>query len=114
MRGQAEFNFDAVTFSRPLGEQAKTAGMETAALYRTELLERVRAALVAIALSRESREATADDGQAWLIANGYQPDDLGPAAGSMFPLRDWQFTGKWRKSARVSNHAHQNRLWKLR
>ena len=111
---QDEFNFDAVTFSRPLSEAAKEAGMSLAVSSRRELLEAVRIALVQIALARESREVTAEDGQRWLIMKGYKPRDLGPAAGSRFHSDDWEFTGKWRKSERVSNHASDLRVWRLR
>lgn len=111
---QQQLSFDEVTFSRVLGEEAKEEGMELAATSRAELLERVRQALVDIALTRPSREVTADDAQAWLIAQGYTPGDLGNAAGSLFPRDDWLFTGCWKPSSRVSNHAHQNRIWRLK
>lgn len=42
------------------------------------------------------------------------PDELGPAAGSIFRCNDFEWTGKSRKSKRVSNHAHRILLWKLR
>jgi hypothetical protein len=106
--------FDDVTFSRPLGERAKREGMETAASSRSDLLDLVRAALVDIAMRRESREATADDGQAWLIANGYKPSDLGNAAGSMFPPGWWVPTGRRMQSKRVSRHANEIRVWRLK
>lgn len=106
---QGEFDFDG-----DAGERAKRDGMDLAAKNRAKLLERVRMALVNIALSRASREATADDAQAWLIAAGYRPHQLGNAAGSLFLKEDWLFTGRWRKSLRVTNHARQNRIWRLR
>lgn len=111
---QEEFNFDGVTFSELAGKAAKQAGTELAASTRAELLDQVRCALVDIAMSRPSREACADDGQAWLIAHGRKPADLGNAAGSLFPKSHWVFTGRWKFSARVSRHANSIRIWKLK
>jgi hypothetical protein len=111
---QQSLDFDSVTFSKPLSEAAKQEGMELSASSRSILLETVRTALVQIALRRPSREATADDGQEWLIAQGYKPSDLGNAAGSMFTRADWIFTGRWTRSSRVSSHANDIRIWRLK
>ena len=111
---QQSLDFDSITFSKPLSEAAKQEGMELSASSRATLLERVRAALVQIALRRPSREATADDGQEWLIAQGYKPCDLGNAAGSMFTRTDWIFTGRWTRSSRISSHANDIRIWRLK
>ena len=46
-------------------------------------------------------------------ARGLHPEMLGNAAGSVFRGKDWRFTGRWEKSARVSNHARVNRVWEL-
>jgi hypothetical protein len=54
---------------------------------------------------------TADDVQQALAILGYEL--LGNAAGGIFRGREWVFTGRWRKSARVTNHGHQNRVWRL-
>lgn len=70
---QPEFNFDATTFDAALSAEAKADGIAAATSHRKQLLAKVQAALVQIALSRESRTATADDGQAWLIEQGYLP-----------------------------------------
>jgi hypothetical protein len=111
---QRSLDFDSITFSKPLSEAAKQEGMELSASSRATLLESVRAALVQIALRRPSREATADDGQEWLIAQGYKPSDLGNAAGSMFTRTDWTFTGRWTRSSRISSHANDIRIWRLK
>ena len=111
---QQSLDFDSITFSKPLSEAAKQDGMELSASSRTTLLESVRAALIQIALRRPSREATADDGQEWLISQGYKPCDLGNAAGSMFTRTDWTFTGRWTRSSRVSSHANDIRIWRLK
>ena len=111
---QQHLDFDSITFSKPLSEAAKQDGMELSASSRVTLLESVRAALIQIALRRPSREATADDGQEWLISQGYKPSDLGNAAGSMFTRTDWTFTGRWTRSSRVSSHANDIRIWRLK
>jgi hypothetical protein len=112
-QAQAQLFDDATTFSKPVGEAAKRIGMEQAAENRSELLAQVQAALIEIAMRRDSREATADDGQEWLIQHGYHPSDLGNAAGSMFPRDRWICVGT-RNSSRVSRHANQIRIWRLK
>lgn len=111
---QTEINFDAVTFDSQLSQAAKDEGISTAAWSRRELLWQVKEAVKQIALSRPSRTACADDGQEWLVSKGYQPSDLGNAAGSMFAGREWEFTGQWVKSKRVSSHKNDLRLWRLK
>ena len=111
---QTAFKFDACTFSPVLAEEAKQEGRDAASRSRGELLTAVRSALRGIALSRPSRTATADDGQDWLIRAGHQPSDLGNAAGAMFDRKSWEFTGQWTKSQRVSSHANDIRIWRLK
>jgi hypothetical protein len=96
------------------GETRKEQGMKISADSRAELLSLVRAALRNIARTRPSRTATADDATEWLIAYGYDPNSLGNGAGSLFRGDDWVFTGVWVKSRKVTNHAHQNRVWRLK
>lgn len=103
---------EQLTFDHQQAQQAKREGMTLAADHRKDLLQRVRARLMDVASQRESKTATADDAQEILIGWGYQPFDLGNAAGSLF--RGWHFTGKWLPSRRVSNHGHQNRVWRLK
>ena len=38
---------------------------------------------------------------------------LGPAAGSIFRGKEWEFTGEWIKSDRKSNHGRMIREWRL-
>lgn len=40
--------------------------------------------------------------------------ELGPAAGAIFSTREWEWTGKWHTSERVSNHGRLQRIWRLR
>lgn len=112
---QTAFKFEAVHFDPPLSQSAKVEGMEAASQgERGLLLAKVQDALKRIAAARPNRTATADDGQAWLVSQGYQPGDLGNAAGSMFSRKEWEFTGQWTKSARLSSHKNDIRIWRLK
>ena len=44
----------------------------------------------------------------------YKIDTLGPAAGSIFRGKEWEFTGKWIKSTRITNHGRMIREWRLK
>ena len=106
---------DAATFDGEEGERRRSDGMGTAAVSRKHVLRLARQACVEAALARANRTATADDAQKWLIDQGYSSDYLGNAAGSLFTDKDtWEFTGHWLPSQRVSNHGHQNRVWRLK
>jgi hypothetical protein len=95
-------------------EAEKVRGMQEAAKKRKAALRLVRLALKGYAITREDRTATADDAARWMISVGLDPEVLGNAFGSLFLEQDWFFTGQWRKSERVSNHARMNRVWRLR
>lgn len=88
--------------------------MEAAAKTRAELLEIGRRLALQIGRADPDGECTADDVQQSLQRLGYSSNELGNAAGSLFPRKQWVFTGEWRASGRVSNHGHQNRVWRLR
>lgn len=97
-------------FSATQGVQEQQAGVAQAAAFRAEILSRARYA--AKILGKTGSVVTADDVYALLIANGYNIDALGPAAGAIFRGKNWKFTGEWKQSNRVSNHARLNRVWK--
>lgn len=103
MSTQLQFNLAAA-------EQHKQSGMVAAALSKADLLE--YAVELAERIARSTGDVTADDVNALLIAQGR--GSLGNAAGSLFRGKQWQFTGQWRTSTRVSNHARQNRVWRLK
>ncbi len=106
---------DVATFNVDEGEHRRSDGMDVAAVSRKHVLRLARHACVEAALARSDRTATADDAQKWLIDQGYSADYLGNAAGSLFTDKDtWEFTGQWLASQRVSNHGHQNRVWRLK
>jgi hypothetical protein len=57
-------------------------------------------------------EVNADNVSKWLELNGLP--DLGPAAGSLFRGKEWEFTGQFKQSTRKTNHARLLRVWRLR
>ena len=101
---QATFNWEAA-------RRAREEGLEAAAMPRPALLELARD--LARGIARRVGTVTADDVQAALLELGYQPKDLGNAAGALFRGAEWEQTGDWRRSARVSNHGHRNPVWRL-
>lgn len=94
------------------GERGRDRGREDAATSREALLRIARGYARRMALCRTDRTCTADDVAQELVAHGLPL--LGNAAGSLFSPREWEFTGEWRASERASNHAHQNRVWRLK
>jgi hypothetical protein len=57
-------------------------------------------------------EVHADHVSEWLESTGLP--DLGPAAGSLFRGKEWEFTGRFIQSTRKTNHARLLRIWRLR
>ena len=101
--------FDAVR-----ADKEKEYGMAKAAKHKEDLLRYAQSIAREIAKARPSHEITADDVQMVLVARGRKPDELGPAAGSLFRnSHQWRFTGRYVKSTRVSNHSRMLRVWKL-
>jgi hypothetical protein len=82
-----------------------------ASLSRKQLLEIAR--LCAIRVARRAGSVTSDDVFYELLREGFDPTALGPAAGIVFREKCFVFTGEWRKSQRVSNHASDLRVWRL-
>ena len=97
-------------FDAAESERLKEAGIAAAAEGREYLLEiaRDRARLVA----RERGEVTMDDVVAALVADGFDPAQLGNAAGAVFKGREWVFTGRFVRSARVASHSNLLRVWR--
>ena len=94
-------------------DRRKEEGMEIAAHNRGELLEIARQIAVDIALSHPCRECHADAVGREMRDRGY-PTELGPAAGSIFKGGDWEFTGRRKKSARVTNHSRELKIWRYK
>lgn len=76
-----------------------------------EQLTLARKVAASIATRREDRTVTADD-VGRVLKEVYGLDTLGPAAGSLFKTPDWEWTGRFTKSKRVTNHSRLLRVWK--
>ena len=96
------------------GEQLKEEGRRRAEESHFSVLEFARDGLENIARGRESREVTADDATRYLVDNGIEHNALGASAGSLFRGKQWEFTGRWEKSKKASNHASDLRVWRLK
>lgn len=101
---------DRTTFDLVQGELAKDKGIERASEPHAADLDMART--IARQIATDKGEVSADDVQLALKKVGYEL--LGKSAGSLFRTKEWIFTGRWRKSPRVSNHGHENRIWRLR
>ena len=104
---------DQLTFDLDAGTAARDAGMALASMNRAELLLLARRIVRSAAMRRVDRTATADDASEGLAKLGYSADALGNAAGSVFRGKEWTFAGFWKASRRVTNHGHENRVWRL-
>ena len=94
------------------GEVQKDQGIARASWSRGMLLDEAR--LIAYDIARRLGEVTYDDVYREMLKRGLHPENMGNAAGSVF--RDptiFAFTGRWSKSARITNHARVNRVWTL-
>ena len=111
MADQQSFNFDRTTFDLAKGKQRKEEGIAQASLSRSDLLDLARN--YAIYIAKQNGEVTSDDVFMAMLRDGLDPTGLGPAAGAVFRT-DFIFTGQWKKSQRVSNHASDLRVWKLK
>lgn len=102
----------APLFDAAESERRKQEGMALAAENpdREYLLEiaRDRARLIV----RERGEVTMDDVVAMLVRDGFDVSVLGNAAGSVFKGKEWEFAGRFVKSARVANHSRLLRVWR--
>jgi hypothetical protein len=103
-----------VTLDLFAGLELKEAGIAQASASRNDLINKVRAQLELIARGRADRCVTADDYQPFLEAIGLSSEDLGNAAGSVFKSDNWEFTGHFVPSKRVSNRGRYVRVWRLK
>jgi hypothetical protein len=101
---QAAFNLQA-------GEDLKATALDNAE--KRNALELGRQFAREAALRRADRTATADDAARGFLRIGKPADFLGNSAGALFRGNEWEFTGRWQKSHRTTNHARQNRVWRL-
>lgn len=101
-------------FDLELGEALRDMGMARAASAKEDALALGRALCREAALKRADRTATADDATRGFMEYLLPATLLGNAAGSLFKGGEWEFTGRHVKSQRVTNHAHQNMVWRLK
>lgn len=92
---------------------AKAKGMARAAAHHNELLEIARKIAESIAISND-RTVDMDRVSQRMVALGYNPADLGNAAGSVFKGEQWEFTGERVKSIKVKNHSRELKIWRLK
>ena len=102
-----------MTFHDTKGEQLRLQGMGLAADNAQEVLAKAREVAASIALRRHDRCVTADD-VGRIMKNVYGIDTMGPAAGSLFKTKDWEWSGRFAKSKRTSNHSRLLRVWRLK
>ena len=98
-------------FSAEKGDRLKREGMAISRDKRSD--ELIVARSIAMEHVLRYGEVTADDVGECLDRRGLA-DCLGPAAGSIFKTKDFEWTGKYVKSARVSNHSRMLRVWRLK
>lgn len=100
--------FDAIA-----SQKAKDEGMVLAEMgHAADLLAVARVVARELAARRADRRCDADAVGKELALRGY-PANLGPAGGSLFKGGGWEFTGDRKRSARVSNHARELKIWRL-
>lgn len=93
------------------------AGIAIATENRTAILLEAKAAAREIALSRMSRECSADDvAERWFRLLGKESakrkvEMLGNAAGGIFKGREWEFI-RYENSVRIQAHARTIRVWR--
>ncbi len=93
-------------------EQGKQEGMALAVSNKEAGLTKARILAVDLALRQTNRQVTSDMVGIAMQHRGMKP--LGPAMGSLFRDGNWQFTGKYVKSSKVSNHSRMLRVWSLK
>tara|TARA_R110000744_G_scaffold66022_1_gene134963 strand:- start:4302 stop:4622 length:321 start_codon:yes stop_codon:yes gene_type:complete len=98
-------------FSSTEGDKQKRIGMGRAADVQFELLQTARAIGREVAIRRG--EVTTDDVGQELKRRGL-PDCLGHAAGSIFKSKEFEWSGRFKNSERISNHSRLLRVWILK
>lgn len=99
-------------FDIEAGERLRDEGMAAAAEKRVTVLE--LAERLAHNIAYNNGTVTIDDVREWMDKYTTNAKDLGNAAGSIFKGKEFEFTGVWVKSRRVSNHARMVRQWRLK
>lgn len=87
-------------------------GIERAAENRASLV--VRAREIAVKICKRQDTVNMDEVVLCLVAEGQNIHALGPAAGSIFRDRNFEWTGKFVKSSRIHAHSNLLRVWRLK
>lgn len=99
-------------FDDKQGDLLKVEGMAKAAKNRKDLLATARSIAKHVARTSTKCTVTTDD-VGRILKRDYGVQSLGPAAGSIFKGKEWEFTGNWVKSKRITNHSRMLREWRL-
>lgn len=91
----------------------KEQGMKVAADNRVGILQQARAIALELGRRHPRNECTADAVSMELQRRSL-PSNLGPAAGSIFKDGNWYFTGQRIRSKRITNHAREIKVWRLK
>lgn len=96
-------------FDEKISDRLKKQGMEQAEDNALSALELARG--IAREIAARNGTVNADQvGRVLKFRHGI--DTLGPAAGSLFKGKEWEFTGNWVKSKRITNHSRMIREWR--
>lgn len=87
----------------------KEQGMALAAEHQPSGLDLARE--IAATLGRRCGEVDADM-VGRILKHEHGIESLGPAAGSIFKGKNWEFTGRRKLSARKKNHARELKVWR--
>lgn len=98
-------------FDKSASEAVKVRGMSLAAAKADDDLTLARKIAKAIALHGDGTCDADEVGKVLYMRYGIA--SLGPAAGSLFKGDEWKWTGKMRRSVRVTNHGRRIMLWRL-
>jgi hypothetical protein len=98
-------------FDGDRADRLKREGMEQAEDNAQSSLKLAR--MVARQIATRKGVVNADD-VGRVLQRDYNLHTLGPAAGSLFRGKEWEFTGNWVKSKRVTNHSRMLREWRLK
>ena len=103
------FDFDLAE-----GERLRDAGIDQAADMMGRRFQLEKAREIAVHHATLHGEVTYDDVYSEMLCLDYRPELLGKAAAAVFSGPEWEPTGEWRRSGRVTNHARAIRVWRLR
>lgn len=103
---------DPPLFDLIAGLEAKNAGIDQAATNKASLLAHARK--IAVRIAKGGREITADDVARELHEENISIFALGNAAGALFKGKQWEWTGRFKRSERVHAKGNMLRVWKLR